>query len=185
MTASLALPITDWHVVPEKSRIRFATGPFLSTVRGTLGAPSGVVRLSEGQARYAHIDVRVPVATLEMSTRRWYAWLFKWMGLDTGLYPFVSFYGWRVRGNPRRSFALDGELRIGALRRQVALNVAATGHRLDGPTEIEEATYSTQFSLDLNSGTGGPLRDRRIRVLVDITLARVVARAAFFPTCRV
>jgi hypothetical protein len=170
--------VVDWHVVPEKSRIRFATGPFLSTVRGTLGAPSGVVRLIEGHARYAHVDVRVPVATR-------YSWFFKWMGLDTGLYPFVSFYGWRVRGNPRHSFALDGELRIGAVIRQVALNVAAIGHRLDGPTDTEEATYCTQFSLDLNSGTGGALRDRRIRVLVDMTLARAVARAAFFPTCRV
>jgi hypothetical protein len=66
-----------------------------------------------------------------------------------------------------------------------ALMIASTGHRLDGATDTEEATYRTQFSLDLDSGTGGALRDRRIRVLVDITLARAVPRAAFFLTCRV
>jgi polyisoprenoid-binding protein YceI len=170
MTTSLALPISappepvehapimDWHVVPAKSRIRFAAGRFLGTSRGTLHNVSGVVRLIEGQPRYTHVDIRVPVATIGIIARRR-------LGLDAGAYPFVSFYGWRIRGNPRRSFALDGELRVGEVRRQVVANVVTMGDRFDDATETEEVTFHAQLSVG-----------RSIRVFIDATLARQVSR---------
>ena len=166
MTTSLALPISDqpetaepglvmdWHVVPAKSRIRFAIGRFLGTSRGTLHNVSGVVRLIEGQPRYSHVDIRVPVATLEIGARRR-------LGLDVNLYPFVSFHGWRIRGNPRRSFAIDGELQVGQVRRQVVANVVTTGDRFDVATETEEATFRASLSLG-----------RGIRLVIDMTLTR-------------
>jgi polyisoprenoid-binding protein YceI len=164
MTASLALPVSapimHWHVVPAKSRIRFAAGGILGTSHGTLDNVSGVVRLIEGQPRYTHVDIRVPVATLAMSAGRR-------LGLDADLYPFVSFYGWRIRGNPRRSFALDGELQIGNVRRQVVVNVVATGDRFDEATETEEATFHAQLTVG-----------RRIRVVIDVTLTRSTTRVA-------
>jgi len=146
-------PIMDWRVVPAKSRIRFAAGSFLAS-HGTLRNVSGVVRLIEGQPRYTHVDIRAPVATLETSARRR-------LRLDADLYPFVSFYGWRLRGNPRRSFALDGELQVGKFRRQVVANVAASGSRFDDASGTEEATFHAQLTVG-----------RRLRVTIDITLAR-------------
>jgi polyisoprenoid-binding protein YceI len=166
MTTTLALPVAspletvepglimDWHVVPEKSRIRFAVGRFLGTSRGTVYNVNGVVRLIEGQPRYTHVDIRVPATALEIRARRR-------LGLDADLYPFVSFYGWRVRGNPRRSFALDGELRVGEVRRQVVAQVVTTGYRSDDATDSEEATFRAQL-----------LVDRRIRLVLEVTLAR-------------
>ena len=168
MTTSLVLPISapletvesrpimDWRVVPTKSRIRFAVGRFLGTSRGTLHNVSGVVRLIEGEPRYTHVDIRVPVTALGISVRRR-------LGLDGDLYPFVSFYGWRVRGNPRRSFALDGELQVGEVRRQVVASVVTTSDRLDDATGAEEATFRARLSLG-----------RRIRLVLDVTLARQV-----------
>ena len=160
MTTSLAplekaepRSIMDWHVVPARSRIRFAAGRFLPTT-GTLRNVSGVVRLIEGQPRYTHVDIRVPVAALGINARRR-------LRLDADLYPFVSFYGWRIRGNPRRSFAIDGELQVGEVRRQVVANVVTTGDRFDEATETEEATFRAHVSL------GG-----RIRVSIDMTLTR-------------
>jgi polyisoprenoid-binding protein YceI len=158
MTAALALPVSapimNWHVVPTKSRIRFSAGRFLGTSHGTLHNVSGVVRLIEGQPRYTHVDIRVPVATFEKSARRR-------LGLDGDLYQFVSFHGWRIRGNPRRSFALDGELHVGEIRRQVVADVVASGSHFDEATETEEATFNARLSLG-----------RRLRVVLDITLAR-------------
>ncbi len=166
MTTSLALPISappetakpglvmDWHVVPAKSDVRFVAGRIIGASRGTLHNVSGVVRLIEGQPRYTHVDIRVPVATLAVSAGRR-------LGLDAELYPLVSFYGWRIRGNPRRSFALDGEIQIGAVKRQVVVNVVATGVRFDDETGTEEATFHAQLVLG-----------RRIRVFIDVTLAR-------------
>jgi hypothetical protein len=110
--------------------------------------------LIEGQPRYSHVDIRVPVATLEIGARRR-------LGLDVDLYPFVSFHGWRIRGNPRRSFALDGELQVGQVRRQVVANVVTTGDRFDIATGTEEATFHASLSLG-----------RRIRLVIDMTLAR-------------
>ena len=146
----------DWRIVPAKSRIRFAVGRFLATSRGTLHNVSGVVRLIEGQPRYTHVDIRVPAGALGISARRR-------LGLDADRFPFVSFYGWRVRGNPRRSFALDGELRLGEVRRQVVAQVVTTGYRIDDATEAEEATFRARL-----------LVDRRIRLVLDVTLARQV-----------
>lgn len=150
-------PIMDWHVVPARSRIRFAVGGLLSTSRGTLQNVTGVVRLIEGQARYTHVDIRVPVATLPSGARRR-------LGLDAALYPFMSFYGWRIRGNPRRSFALDGELQVGRVKRQVVANVVTTDYRVDDVTETEEATWHARLGLG-----------RRIRLVLDMTLARQVS----------
>jgi polyisoprenoid-binding protein YceI len=158
MTTLLAEPglIMDWHVVPAKTRIRFAVRRFLGTSRGTLHNVTGVVRLIEGQPRYSHVDIRVPVATLESGARRR-------LGLDVDLYPFVSFHGWRIRGNPRRSFAIDGELQVGQVRRQVVANVVTTDDRFDDATESEEATFHASLSLG-----------RRLRLVIDMTLARQV-----------
>jgi polyisoprenoid-binding protein YceI len=153
-TAELT-PIADWRVVPARSRIRIAAGRWIG-VRGTLRNVSGVVRLIEGQPRYTHVDIRAPVATIAISARRW-------LGLDAELFPFVSFYGWRVRGNPRRSFALDGELQVGEVRRQVVVNVVAAGSRIDDATGTEESTFHARLTLD-----------RRIRVFIDLTLARQI-----------
>jgi polyisoprenoid-binding protein YceI len=152
-------PIQDWRVVPAKTRMRFTVGRLLGAIHGTLNTVSGVVRLIEGQPRYTHVDIRVPVAALDNRTRRR-------LGLDAGPYPFVSFYGWRVRGNPRRSFALDGELRVGELRRDVVVNVSATDHCFDDATGTEEATFRAQLVVD-----------RRIRLSLDVTLARVAVRS--------
>jgi polyisoprenoid-binding protein YceI len=172
VTTSLALPVAgpldtvqpaeimDWHVVPAKSRIRFAVGRPFGISRGTVYNVSGVVRLIEGQPRYTHVDIRVPATALEIRARRR-------LGLDADLYPFVSFYGWRVRGNPRRSFALDGELQVGEVRRQVVAQVVTTGYRSDDATEAEEATFRAQL-----------LVDRRIRLVLDVTLARQVRHRA-------
>jgi polyisoprenoid-binding protein YceI len=169
MTTSLALPmaappepaeprpIMDWHVVPAKSRIRFAAGRFLGT-RGTLRDVRGVVRLIEGQPRYTHVEVRVPAAAVGIMARRR-------LRLDADLHPFVAFFGWRIRGNPRRSFALDGELQVGEVRRQVVASVVTTDYRFDDATETEEATFRARLSL-------GPW----IRVFVEMTLARQVSR---------
>lgn len=179
MTTSLALPLSapletvepgaimDWHLVPAKSRVRFAVGRLFGTSRGTLYNVSGVVRLIEGQPRYTHVDIRAPVAALAISTRRR-------LGLDTDLYPFVSFYGWRVRGNPRRYFSLDGELQLGALHRQVVVNVVAAGHRLDDATGTEEAAFRGQL-----------LVDRRVRLALDVTLARQVPHLHRSPSAAV
>jgi polyisoprenoid-binding protein YceI len=166
MTMSLALPISapletaertlimDWRVVPAKSRIRFAAGRFLGASRGTLRNVSGVVRLIEGQPRYTHLDIRVPVATLDRHARRR-------LKLDGDRYPFVSFYGWRIRGDARRSFALDGELQLGELRRRVVANVVTTSYRFDEASESEEATFRAALNL------GGWLR-----LIIDVTLNR-------------
>jgi hypothetical protein len=153
-------PIMDWHVVSARSRIRLAAGRFLAS-RGTLRDVSGVVRLIEGQPRYTHVDIQAPVATLEISARRR-------LGLDADLFPFVSFYGWRIRGNPRRSFALDGELQVGGVRRQVVANVVTTGYRFDDATETEEAMWHAQL------GVG-----RRIRLVLDVTLVRQASRPLY------
>lgn len=156
MTMSLGLPgsIQDWRLMPAKSHVRFTAGRFLAAVHGMVNNVSGVVRLIEGQPRYTHVDIRVPVTALDIRTRRR-------LGLDADLYPFVSFYGWRVRGNPRRSFALDGELRIGQLRRDVVVNVSAADHHLDEATGIEEATFRAQLVVD-----------PQIRLVLDVTLVR-------------
>jgi polyisoprenoid-binding protein YceI len=148
----------DWHVVPAKSLIRFTAGRFLGIRRGILRNVSGVVRLIEGEPRYTHVDIHVPVATLDASAKRR-------LKLDAALYPFVSFYGWRIRGNPRRSFALDGELQVGDVKRQVVANAVTTGYQFDDATETEEATFHAQLSFG-----------RRLRVFVDMTLVRHVSR---------
>ena len=151
-------PIQDWRVVPAKTQIRFTVGRFLGAIHGTLNTVSGVVRLIEGQPRYTHVDIRVPVTALDIRTRRR-------LRVDSNPYPFVSFYGWRIRGNPRRSFAVDGQLQVGQLRRDVVVNVSAADHRFDDATGTEEATFRAHLVVD-----------RRIRFILDVTLARVAVR---------
>jgi polyisoprenoid-binding protein YceI len=150
-------PIQDWRVVPAKTQIRFTVGRFLGAIHGTLNTVGGVVRLIEGQPRYTHVDIRVPVTALDSRTRRR-------LRLDADPYPFVSFYGWRIRGNPRRSFAVDGQFQVGALRRDVVVNVSASEHRFDD-AGTEEATFRAHLVVD-----------RRIRFILDVTLARVAGR---------
>jgi polyisoprenoid-binding protein YceI len=151
-------PIQDWRVVPAKTRMRFTVGRLLGAIHGTLNTVTGVVRLIEGQPRYTHVDIRVPVTALDNRTRRR-------LRVDADPYPFVSFYGWRIRGNPRRSFAVDGELRVGRLRRDVVVNVSATDYHFDDATGTEEATFRAQLVVD-----------PRIRFSLDVTLARVAVR---------
>jgi polyisoprenoid-binding protein YceI len=151
-------PIQDWRVIPAKTRTRFTVGRWLGAIHGTLNTVSGVVRLIEGQPRYTHVDIRVPVTALDIRTRRR-------LRLDADPYPFVSFYAWRIRGNPRRSFALDGELRVGQWRRDVVVNVSATDHCFDDATGTEEATFHAQLVVG-----------RRIRLSLDVTLARVAVQ---------
>jgi len=155
MTASsLQLPISesvmDWQVVSAK-------------IHGTLTDVRGVVRLIEGQPRYTHVDIQVPATAIEIRARRR-------LGLDADLYPFVSFYGWRIRGNPRRSFALDGELRVGTVKRQVVVNVVATGHRIDDATGTEEAAFHAHLVID-----------RHIRFFVDTLIRRVPSPSSLYP----
>ena len=171
--------ISDWRIVQEKSSLEFLVRRYmLSTLRGVSRRLYGVVRLNETDPRYTHVDVRIPVDSFTTG-RDWRDHqLLSPAFLDGEVYRDITFHGHWLRGDPSREFALDGELRLRGIAREIILNVKARDRRIDERTGIERATYHATTVLDRRDFWRTPPVVHRailgdtMRIALDLTLTR-------------
>jgi polyisoprenoid-binding protein YceI len=178
-----AVGVSDWRIMPEESRVTFAVRHYLlSTLRGVSRRPYGVVRLNEADPRFTHVDVRIPVDSFTTG-RRWQdRQLVSPAYLDADVYRDIVFHGHWLRGNPHREFALDGEVRLRGVAREISLNVQAGNRRIDERTRTERASYHATTVLDRRDFWHTPpvapraILGDTIRITLDLTLTRSVSR---------
>ncbi len=181
--APAAVAISDWRIVPQKSRVAFSARHYLVwTLQGVSRAPRGVVRLNEADPRFTHVDVRIPVASFTTG-RPWQDRQLRSPAfLDAEVHRDIVFHGHWLRGEPRREFALDGELRLRGVAREITLNVKARDRRIDERSGTERATYHATTVLDRRDFwhtppvAGRAVLGDTIRVTLDLTLTRSVAQ---------
>jgi polyisoprenoid-binding protein YceI len=181
--APAAVAISDWRIVPERSRVAFSARHYLLwTLQGVSLQPRGIVRLNEADPRFTHVDVRIPVASLTTG-RRWQdRQLLSPAFLDGEVHREIAFLGHWLRGAPRREFALDGELRLRGVAREITLNVKARDRRIDERSGTERATYHATTVLDRRDFWHTPPVAARailgdtIRITLDLTLMRSLSQ---------
>src|SRR5215469_15519573 len=185
-TAPLAADaISDWRIVPEHSHVAFSVRHYLLwTMQGVSRRAVGLVRLNEADPRYTHVDVRIPVDSFTTG-RLWQdRQLLSRPFLDGEVYPEISFHGHWLRGNPAREFALDGELWLRGVAREIILHVKARDRRTDDRTGTERAIYHATTVLDRRDfWHTAPVAHRAIlgdtiRITLELTVKRGLLRAA-------
>ncbi len=177
--SSATVSVSDWRIVPEESHVAFSARHYLLwTLQGVSRQLHGVVRLNEADHRFTHVDVRIPVETFATG-RLWQdRQLLSRAFLDGEVYRDIAFLGHWLRGEPRRDFALDGELRLRGVAREITLNVKARDRRVDDRSGTERASYHATTVLDRRDFWHTPPVAARaivgdtIRIDVDLTLAR-------------
>jgi polyisoprenoid-binding protein YceI len=177
------IAISDWRIVPERSRVAFSVRHYvLWMLHGVSRRPHGVVRLNEADPRFTHVDVRIPVDSFATG-RRWRdRQLLSPAFLDGEVHPEIAFLGRWLRGDPRREFALDGELRLRGIAREITLNVQARDRRIDERSGTERATYYATTVLDRRDFwrtppvAGRAILGDGIRMTLDLTLTRRPSR---------
>jgi polyisoprenoid-binding protein YceI len=186
----LAGAISDWRIVPAKTRITFSMRHFFWTLRGAFRQVRGVVRLNEADPRYTHVDVRIPVAGVTTGS----PWRDRRLAgpdlLDGSLYPAIYFHGWWLRGDPHGEFALDGELRVRDVGREITLQVTAHERGIGATGAPGEVTYHATTTIDRRDfgleapalvGLGGTVLGHEVKVALDLSLHRVAPITARRP----
>ncbi len=111
LTTPVPSSIEDWRISTGASQVRFRARRYaFGTVQGTFHRVYGVVRCDEGDPRYTHVDVQIPVASL--TTGHW------WRNghilgrdlLDGASYQNIRFLGHWLGGDRGGEFSLAGEL---------------------------------------------------------------------------
>jgi polyisoprenoid-binding protein YceI len=177
--APAAVAISDWRIVPEMSQVAFSARHYLVwTLHGVSRQLHAVVRLNEADPRFTHVDVRIPAASFTTG-RPWQDHqLASPAFLDAEVYRDIVFHGHWLRGEPRRDFALDGELRLRGVAREITLNVKARDRRVDEHSGTERATFHATTVLDRRDfWHTAPVAARAIlgdtiRISLDLTLTR-------------
>jgi len=181
--------VTDLRIVPAQTRLAFSTRSVIGTVHGVFTDVRGVVRLNEADPRYTHVDVRVPVASIVTHSTVRDARFLGPEFFDAVAYPAICFYGRWLRGDPLREFALDGELRVRDVGREITLDVRTIDRTVDGAGATEHARYRATTVIDRRDFRLvarhrldlGPLAlGYTIRITLEVTLAR--QRRASAPT---
>lgn len=178
-TPPAAIAISDWRIVPEQSHVAFSARHYvLWTLRGVSHRVHGIVRLNEADPRFTHVDVRIPVDSFRTG-RPWKdRQLLSPAFLDGEVHQHVAFLGHWLRGDPRREFALDGELRLRGVAREITLNVKSRGRRIDERSGTERASYHATAVLDRRDFwhtppvVGRAILGDGIRMALDLTLTR-------------
>lgn len=186
-TPSATQVITHWDVVSAKSCVTFSAAHWLLwTLRGVFHGVRGVVRLVEAEPRFTHVDVRIPTASLTTGSVRRDRWLLSPELLDAGVYKEIIFLGHWLRGDPRDEFALDGQLRLRGVPREISFRARAGERHVDPTTGIEQVRYHATTVLDRRDfgivaraphDLGGAVLGDTLRVALDVTLSRAVTGA--------
>jgi polyisoprenoid-binding protein YceI len=171
--------ISDWRIVQDKSQVTFSARHYLLwTLQGVSHELDGVVRLNEADPRFTHVDVRIPVESFTTG-RTWQdRQLLSPSVLDGEVFREIAFHGHWLRGDPRREFALDGELRLRGVAREITLNVKARDHHVDARSRTEHATYHATTVLDRRDFWHAPPVAGRavlgdmIKISLELTLSR-------------
>ena len=165
--------------MPEQSHVAFSARHYvLWTLHGVSRGLQGIVRLNEADPRFTHVDVRIPVESFATGRPRQDRQLLSRAFLDGEEYRDIAFHGHWLRGDPRREFALDGELRLRGVAREITLNVKARNRRVDERSGTERASYHATTVLDRRDFWRTPPVAARailgdtIRIAVDLTLTR-------------
>ena len=182
-TPPTAVAISDWRIVPEESQVAFSARHYtLWTLHGVSRQLYAVVRLNEADPRFTHVNVRIPVASFTTG-RLWQDRQLRSPAfLDADVYRDIIFHGHWLRGEPRREFALDGELRLRGVAREITLNVKARDRRVDERSGTERATYHATTVLDRRDFwhtppvAGRAILGDTIRIALDLTLTRSLSR---------
>ncbi len=176
---SAGASVSDWRIVPEQSHVAFSARHYLLwTLHGVSRGLHGVVRLNEADPRFTHVDVRIPVESFSTGSARQDRQLLSRAFLDGEVYRDIVFLGHWLRGDPHREFALDGELRLRGVAREITLNVKARNRRVDERSGTERASFHATTVLDRRDFWHTPPVAARailgdtIRIAVDLTLTR-------------
>jgi polyisoprenoid-binding protein YceI len=179
LAPSVTASVSDWRVVPEQSHVTFSARHYvLWTLHGVSRGLQGVVRVNEADPRFTHVDVRIPAESFATGRPRLDRQLVSRAFLDGEVYRDIVFLGHWLRGDPRREFALDGELRLRGVAREITLNVKARNRRVDDRSGTERASYHATTVLDRRDFWRTPPVAARailgdtIRIAVDLTLTR-------------
>jgi polyisoprenoid-binding protein YceI len=128
-TAVLSAPATaPWQIDAAHTEIEFsARHLMISNVKGRFDSPTGTVSYDPARPGSLHLEVSIPVATIDTRNEQRDAHLRSADFFDAENHPTMTFKGKHIDGDVNGKFKLIGDLTIRGTTREVTLDVTSEG----------------------------------------------------------
>ena len=170
-----------WALDPQHCQVEFAVRHMMiSTVRGRFGRVSGIVLMDPAELATASAEVSIDAASIDSGLAIRDDHLRSPEFLDVERYPVIGYRTAQVDLLRPGIYAVQGELSIRGVTREVSLSVESAGLVTD-PWGMQRAGFSattrirrTDFGLTWNAAleTGGVAVGDEVRITLDVELLR-------------
>jgi polyisoprenoid-binding protein YceI len=176
-----------WELDPQHSQVEFAVRHMMiSTVRGRFRRVSGTIVMDPAEPATASAEIEIDASSIDSGLSIRDDHLRSMEFLDTDRYPVIGYRTTRVDRLGTDSYAVQGELSIRGIVREVPLLVVGAGIVTD-PWGTQRAGFSattkisrTDFGLTWNAAleTGGVAVGDEVTITIDVELLRDSNRRA-------
>ncbi|MGH7593307.1 MAG: YceI family protein [Gemmatimonadales bacterium] len=182
ITATVSAPaLAPWQIDSAHTEVEFsARHLMISNVKGRFSSPTGTVSYDPSHPDSLHLEVVIPISTIDTRNEQRDAHLRSADFLDAEHHPTMTFRGKRIDGDITRRFKLVGDLTIRGTTRELTLDVTAEGNGPD-PWGNERMGFSAtgrinrrDFGLNWNQllESGGVVVGDEIKIIINTEIMR-------------
>lgn len=173
-----------WTIDPVHTRVVFAVDHAgFSKSLGTFSGVDGVIRFDPQDLASARLDVRIPVASLELGDAKWNAATLARNLLDAERHPDARFVSTRVEVLDAQRARVHGQLTLRGVTREVALDTTVNAvkrhpmppFRRTAGFSVRTTVRRSDFGIDAWRSMIGD--EVELRIEAEATLARGEATA--------
>ena len=137
-----------YELDPVHTRVAFQVSHAgFSSPIGSFSGPTGTLELDERDWTSARLDVRIPIATLDLGDAKWRDKVLDRTFLDAGKFPEARFVSTRVEPSGDNRAQVDGELTLHGVTRPVRLTVTLNALKRHPLTFKKTAGFSATATL--------------------------------------
>ena len=133
----------DFHLDPVHTRVAFQVSHAgFSRPVATFSKVEGELQFDEADWRTAHVEVRIPVATLELGNADWQKKILDRTFFDAATFPQARFVSTTVEPTDATHARVTGDLTLHGITRPATLNVTFHGA---GPNPFKKKVLTVGF----------------------------------------
>lgn len=181
MTTTAVPSTATWTIDAAHSHLEFAVRHMMiATVKGRFADVTGTVEFDGSDLESAHVEVQIPVASVETKQEQRDVHLKSAEFFDADKHPLMTFVSKRISGDPAGALQVVGDLTIRGITREVTLSAEAHGVVRD-PWGLDRAGFSAttkinrhDFKLDWNAAleAGGVVVSPEVKISLEIEVTR-------------
>ena len=172
---------STWNIDTDHTNVGFSVRHMMiTTVRGQFVGVSGTVELNEEDITQSRVSVRIDAATVDTRSGQRDEHLRSADFFDVASHPYITFESRTVRKAGKGRIAMEGDLTIRGVTRQVVLDVIEEGRGVDpwggervaftAETKIDRTDYGLTWNQALEAG--GVLVSDEVKLVLEVQAVR-------------